>query len=234
MAIKRSVEEAGASAARPRRQHLKRIKISPTHEDTDNSSEASSGSVSEDSALRSSPQPSDPERNSSMSSLEPSAANGDDDSESSISSTSSEDSEIDSDSETEITTIGQPKKPPIHKQGLQEGAQDLRSRLSSFLPQMAEANRLLADKSDGYSLEEVGEDEQHIEMNLGLGVLEQQGEEDAENSLDESSDEEDVGEELPAFSEGVNGVKQDREADVLGKLMGQDRKRQKVGIQEAD
>jgi hypothetical protein len=55
----------------------------------------------------------------------------------------------------------------------QAGSGDLRTRLSAFLPQLAQANKVLEDGQEIHNMEDVEEDEQHIEMNLGLGVLEE-------------------------------------------------------------
>lgn len=51
---------------------------------------------------------------------------------------------------------------------------DLKSRLSAFLPQMEKANKELEDAGDAlnHRIDDVGADEdRYIEMNLGLGVL---------------------------------------------------------------
>jgi Domain of unknown function (DUF4598) len=49
---------------------------------------------------------------------------------------------------------------------------DLRARLATFLPQISKANETL---SDAQRIDDVGDDEQqYIEMNLGLGVLSEQ------------------------------------------------------------
>jgi len=233
MSLKRpAADDTNTPASRPRRQNFKRIKLSPAAQDeATNSSEPSSGSVSEDSALRSSPQPSDHTRNSGMSSLPPSGVDEEDGSESSVSSTSSESSGLESEDEAEITTIGRPKKPVISREGMSE---DLRARLAGFLPQMADANRLLESQPEGWSLEDVGEGEQFIEMSLGLGVLEEQGDGGDSSDESESDQEEGLEDDLPASSDGVKRSQQDREADVLGKLMGQSRSRHKVGIQDAE
>lgn len=76
--------------------------------------------------------------------------------------------------EEEVVTVGGPKKPRINPKIL-SNAQDLQARLKSFLPQLQQANTELAAKGPGLSMEDVEDDEQHIEMNLGLGVLETKG-----------------------------------------------------------
>lgn len=63
------------------------------------------------------------------------------------------------------------RKPPI---SAMNQASDLRTRLSTFLPELRKANADLQNSPDGRvnRLDEVPEDEEHyIEMNLGLGVL---------------------------------------------------------------
>ena len=78
-------------------------------------------------------------------------------------------------------------------------------------------------------------------MDLGLGVLEEQGEgikvrDEQDNDEDEESDEEEVGtqERLQARREDnmdeTDG--QQPEKDLLGKLMGQTRTKRKAGIEE--
>ncbi|KAK3708586.1 hypothetical protein LTR37_011481, partial [Vermiconidia calcicola] len=166
---------------------------------------------------------------SSMSSLQPS--NHEDDSESSVS-TSSDESSV-SDDEAEIITIGGPKKPDMRQLSIADESQDLKARLSSFLPQFADANRLLTSGAERHNIEDVEEDEQHIEMNLGLGVLEEQGdsdddssnEDEEENPLDEDAD-------VAASSGTVKRTAEDRDANVMSKLMGQSAKERKAGVEE--
>ncbi|KAI8372548.1 hypothetical protein EDC96DRAFT_52232 [Choanephora cucurbitarum] len=65
------------------------------------------------------------------------------------------------------------------------GSSDILSRVQAFLPQMKEANEQLkhADPSK-LDIENVDDQEQYIEMNLGLGVFEEKKDES-----DSSSDE---------------------------------------------
>ncbi|KAK3675632.1 hypothetical protein LTR37_021550 [Vermiconidia calcicola] len=158
-----------------------------------------------------------------MSSLQPS--NHEDDSESSVS-TSSDESLV-SDDEAEIITIGGPKKPDMRQLSTAGESRDLKARLSSFLPQ------LLASGSERHNIEDVEENEQHIEMNLGLGVLEEQGDSD-DDSSNEDSDDDGADEELdvPASSGAVKRAAEDRDANVMSKLMGQPAKERKAGVEE--
>ncbi|KAK8220018.1 hypothetical protein M8818_000434 [Zalaria obscura] len=101
---------------------------------------------------------------------------------------------------------------------------DLRSRLSSFLPQLAAANAELEQLAqngglEGKRFEDVDEGAEggYIEMELGLGVLEEKRE---GGEYGDDADEED--------EEGED------EDDHLGRLMGQVRKGQNLGIQEVD
>lgn len=89
--------------------------------------------------------------------------------------------------------------------------------MKSFLPQLAEANSKL--ESEGakkeFSMEDVKDDEPHIEMNLGLGVLKEKSGKEGE----ESSDSEDEEEEEEGEGE-VSPERKRKEKDVMGKLMG--------------
>ena len=70
-----------------------------------------------------------------------------------------------------IQNLPRAKKPPI---SALHPASDLRTRLSSFLPELQKANADLHDSSGPQArrLDEVADDEEHyIEMDLGLGVL---------------------------------------------------------------
>jgi hypothetical protein len=52
------------------------------------------------------------------------------------------------------------------------GSSDLRSRVASFLPQLRKANEELVAAGDDQRIDAVAEDQdQYIEMDLGLGVL---------------------------------------------------------------
>ncbi|SMQ47617.1 unnamed protein product [Zymoseptoria tritici ST99CH_1A5] len=178
MVTKRSIDALEEiSTQRSSARDRKRSRISAL-DARSNSSVASSEPLSEPSAMQSTP-PLDRHLEQSSASSVPSQ--GQDESEPSASSTSSpsasesssEDGEDDS-MEEEVVTVGGPKKPRINPKIL-SNAQDLQARLKSFLPQLQQANTELAAKGPGLSMEDVEDDEQHIEMNLGLGVLETKG-----------------------------------------------------------
>jgi hypothetical protein len=230
MRTKRSADDTEQIQARPRRENPKRVRLSSI-EDA-NSSDPSSCSVSEDSALQSSPPISEHTRESSLSSLQPS--NREHHSDEGLSSSTSDDIS-DSESDDVIITIGGPKKPEISSSLFSDGAEDLRARLSTLLPQLAEANNKLKDGRNVYSIEDVEEDEQHIEMNLGLGVLEEKGQDDTSISSEDSSDfEEELegNEDVPASSRCETRVKDNKASDVMSDLLGQQNVRQKAGIED--
>lgn len=232
MAVKRPAEEPHQLRSRPRRETTKRTKLSPI-ENAD-SSEPSSCSVSEDSALRSSPPASEHTRQSSLSSMN--ATSVEDDEEESVSSSTSSDTS-DEESDDAIINVGGPKKPDISSSLFSDGAaEDIRTRLKTLLPQLAKANNLLLNGDNVDSMEDVEEDEEHIEMNLGLGVLEEKTE-DADDSSDssKSSVDEDghqTRQALPASSAPVKRSNKDREVDAMGELLGRDMDKQKIGIED--
>ena len=147
---------------------------------------------------------SDSKSNSELARVEESGSDEDSASSSSSASESDSDSHAESDSPHSPT-----HDEPTHQP-------DLKSRLASFLPQLAAANQTLShseridDVSDG--------EEQYIEMNLGLGVLSETpengkakgGEEEIrtrENEDDDESGEDGNGEDL--LSVLVSNVKSD-------------------------
>ncbi|KAI6884476.1 hypothetical protein KC318_g6689 [Hortaea werneckii] len=221
MTYKRSSAELAGAPARPPSKELKRTRLSPSTQQRSNSSEPSSCSVSEDSAARSTPPTSTHEQNSSLSS-----PSSDDESDTASSlSTSSEES---------VHTIGGPRKPEMNGQTSTESARDLQSRLSAFLPQLAAANQQLQTDGGGHSFEDVEDGEQHIEMNLGLGVLEEKRD-DGSSSSEESSDEDEVmqdGVDAPAPAGAEKQGPDSKDTHVLEKLKGEGRRDQKGGIQE--
>ena len=233
MGTKRTADDLEPSVPRTRREAPKRAKLSSSAENDKDSSEPSSCSVSEDSALQSSPQPSPRDRVSSMSSLEITDAGSD--SESSISSDS--DSDVSESEGEEIPTVGGPKKPNIRRIGAENGNGDLKARIAAFLPQMKEANGLLTSEGGMRSIEDVEDGEQHIEMNLGLGVLEEQkDEDDSEGSgSSEDSEREDGGNEEPdvPVSSAARGPSPSRkETRVMDKLKGHRTGGRNAGIEE--
>jgi len=233
MARKRGAEELEAVPMRPRREAPKRTKVSSSDETRSNSSVPSSCSVSEDSALQSSPAVSEDTRQSSASSL---GSEDNDDAQSSLSDSSEESSDAETDDENNerIVTLGGPKKPQMGTGALSD-AQDLQSRLSVFLPQLAAANRSLDEDGGSYNIEDIEDDEQHIEMNLGLGVLEEKREDDTSSSDESSEDESELEEEdvdMPVSSGAAKREQSDRDTHVMDKLLGQRRGLQKGGIAE--
>lgn len=135
-------------------------------------------------------------------------------SEDSDSSMSDDDSSSSDDNDSEdVATVTTGKKPDFSSARVASGAPSLEDRLKAFLPQLAEANSALGEEgANKYSMEDVGDDEPHIEMSLGLGVLEETKGKEGEDS---SEDEDEGGEEGGEASEGRG-----KEKDVMGKLMG--------------
>lgn len=138
----------------------------------------------------------------------------------------SPDSEADDSSETSETSSAAQDDKPQEQPSLQ-------SRLAAFLPQLAAANKELEDlksrgQIDSARLDNVGNDEErYIEMDLGLGVLEERRDGDSDASSEsESSDEEEAGDETKAAER--------KETHRLAKLMGQAPSQDKPGIQEMD
>lgn len=125
---------------------------------------------------------------------------------------------------------------------------DLKSRLQTFLPQMAAANAELEKLAqegglEGKRLEDVGEGDEYVEMELGLGVMEEkkEGDDSSDETSDESSDDssEDSSEEDDDDDEKEQKKKQkekeQKEKDILGRLMGHKQGREKAaGIQEVE
>ncbi|THZ84192.1 hypothetical protein D6C84_04309 [Aureobasidium pullulans] len=125
---------------------------------------------------------------------------------------------------------------------------DLKSRLQTFLPQMAAANAELEKLAqegglEGKRLEDVGVGDEYVEMELGLGVMEEkkEGDDSSDETSDESSDDssEDSSEEDDDDDEKEQKKKQkekeQKEKDILGRLMGHKQGREKAaGIQEVE
>ncbi|KAI1915968.1 hypothetical protein LOZ61_001308 [Ophidiomyces ophidiicola] len=144
----------------------------------------------------------------------------------------------DEDSEVEgnIITITQPK-PQIRR----IPASELSSRLSAFLPVLKAANEdlerdIVAGKLIRAEIHDEGEsvneetggkqpESQYIEMNLGLGVLEQNQDQVSETSSDEAS--------TPIENEGGQ-ARPEKDTNVLDKLMGSKSKVKKPVIHEMD
>ncbi|KAH9828921.1 zinc finger protein AEBP2-like [Teratosphaeria destructans] len=229
MANKRAANVMDAPSSTARRHQVKRTKILSAEQRSD-SSAASSTAISEDSAMQSTPSASDqPSRHSSFSSMQPSV---EDDRESSLSSSSEEPSD-DDDSEEEVITIGGPKKPEIGANGLVGGASDLQARIAALLPQLAAANRELEREGQNHSMEDVQDGEQHIEMDLGLGVLEEQGEDvDRSDATSDGEDEAEVPGDIPNSSNAAGRKAVCKDRSVMCKLMGRPTDRKKAGIED--
>jgi hypothetical protein len=146
------------------------------------------------------------------------------DSDASSSSEESDDSISEEDNDDEIATIKPGTKPNFSAQ-VASGAPSLADRLKSFLPQMAEANsKLEQGDANEYSMEAVKDDEPHIEMDLGLGVLEETNGKDGEDSDDDEDEEKDG-------DASASPERKRKEKDVMGKLMGK-KENQTAGIEE--
>ncbi|KAF7113618.1 hypothetical protein CNMCM5793_002974 [Aspergillus hiratsukae] len=134
-----------------------------------------------------------------------------------------------------LPRISAQQKPRIHRMAKEPG---LLSRLSAFLPKMKSANEdlereIAAGRGKDLQLdeEENQEEGQYIEMNLGLGVLEEKR---ADGSS--STDDEEIGDGPgPANDEDAAGLdtRLKKDSDILDKLMGKKRSSdQKPAIQE--
>lgn len=250
MALKRSSSEAGFEAVRTSRPSSKRTHKIPSGKDR---SDASTRSVSDVSAtataLERSPVASAETAATSTSSVStstPSVNSSHSDSDGSSSSSGDNDGEADESDperndrvrnkiEPEVITLRAPtshRKPPIDSARVQIYAKELQARLEEFMPKLRQANSELATRGNGLNIEDVGEDEQHIEMNLGLGVLEQKtcgGERSDGGILTKKRDQK---EESDGGSDDGE-EKDEEEGNVLSRLLNANRSNQgKVGIQE--
>ncbi|KAJ5301487.1 hypothetical protein N7508_006350 [Penicillium antarcticum] len=122
------------------------------------------------------------------------------------------------DPSSSLPHIGGRPKPRIHRM---KGDSELLSRLSAFLPQMKTANEDLqreieAGRVGDLVLDNADEGgEQYIEMDLGLGVLEEK------KDGDSSSEDDDDKEESKTGSAATGNTSQDlKDSDIIGKLMG--------------
>jgi hypothetical protein len=154
------------------------------------------------------------------------------DSSSSLSSSSEESSDGGESDEHDIITVGGPKKPAMSMaHDLSSGAVDLRARVSALLPQLAAANTQLTEgDANTWSMEDVRDDEQHIEMDLGLGVLEEIESNDSDTSEEPSEEEPDA----TMFPDAV-ALDLQPETHVLDRLMHVQEKsgrHERVGIEE--
>lgn len=150
------------------------------------------------------------------------------DSEDAASSSESDDnSTSDEDEEQEQIATVTAKTKPNFSARVASGAPSLEDRLKSFLPQMAAANSKLEEGGENeYSMEAVKDDEPHIEMDLGLGVLEETNGKEGEDGDHSSDDEEEAD-----GDEAGSPERKRKEKDVMGKLMGK-KENQTAGIEE--
>ena len=74
--------------------------------------------------------------------------------------------------EADMISLPAQSKPSMSSSTTVTGSSDLRSRIASFLPQLRKANEELVTAGDDQRIDAVAEDQdQYIEMDLGLGVL---------------------------------------------------------------
>ena len=163
-----------------------------------------------------------PSESVSSSSEEDEEEDEEDDSSEADSDSDEEDGEDEEDEERDEEATRVPTKPNMRV----NEAGDLKSRLAAFLPQLAESNlqiEQLKKRGEYKGMEDVEEGSQYIEMDLGLGVLEEKkpGQEEEEEDEDEKMEE-------------AGGAGDKKEEDVLGKLMGYKKGRPNVGISEVD
>ncbi|KAK2853333.1 hypothetical protein FQN49_005166 [Arthroderma sp. PD_2] len=108
----------------------------------------------------------------------------------------------------------------------------LRARLASFLPSLKAANEdlerdIAAGKMMGLEVDSEEEGQgQYIEMNLGLGVLQEGEDEDGEQSSEENESSE------SSASSGSSGKPTKQEKNIISKLMGNKADQQKPKIEE--
>ncbi|KAL0263573.1 hypothetical protein SLS55_002554 [Diplodia seriata] len=213
-----------ATATLPRRSGRKSSPSLPNGEGTaTNPTAAPTAAAHDDQTMD---EASDAESDSSVvsSSSEEPSSESDDDSE------DEEDTPMDTD---EITSLPLPPDPETRRRIYQRQAppsSSLGDRLKAFLPQLAAANEELerdraAGKLAAMSLENVGEDDDnYIEMNLGLGVLKER---DPNKMESDSESDEDADDEMDTGADG-----QETKEDVLAKLMGKKKPKAGPGIQE--
>lgn len=248
MALKRAIDDTEQPICQAESPALrKRARLSPSATTLSDSSAMSPDSISRSSALSSSPGVTARRQESSVSSV---PSHGD--AEDSDSSTESSDDNAswtagggDDDDDADETvceanvpvTIGGPKKPTIDA-GVLSGASDLASRLKAFLPQMQQANSELARKGAGMSMEDVDDDAEHIEMSLGLGVLEQKKVNDLDDLLRKESQTCSNSEENSESDDDDDDDKASKdEPDVLDRLMNMERdmvRNRQPGIEEVE
>ncbi|EME86030.1 uncharacterized protein MYCFIDRAFT_81976 [Pseudocercospora fijiensis CIRAD86] len=224
MPPKRSSTEAGLETISRTRHLTKRPRRMPNHE---RSSDSESSGPSSASDLESSPVASANTAATSTSSIASSTSSDSESSDESSDGSDSED-EVQDDPDAEIITIRPTtSKPSIDPARVKSYAKELQARLDDFMPRLRQANNDLAAKGSSLSMEDVTEGEQHIEMNLGLGVLEQTG--------DESNKSGDVAvraeAKSPSSSDDADEASDD-EANIMSRLMSAPATNGKISIQE--
>ncbi|MCJ1224306.1 hypothetical protein MMC12_000951 [Toensbergia leucococca] len=190
---------------------------SSSESDSDSDSQSgsdSSGSRSESSSSASSDSPNEQSEASSSSSS---------------SSNSGSSSDSDSDSEIDSRSSSAPSPPPPYSV-TDPHPRSLLSRLSSLLPTLAAANKTLeVERAEGVlwerDIENLGseEDGRYIEMDLGLGVLEEKCTRNRSNSSSS------IGSSSSSSSETETNPPKER--DILGRLMGRGSKPERPEIQ---
>ncbi|MCJ1354096.1 MAG: hypothetical protein MMC33_004083 [Icmadophila ericetorum] len=129
-------------------------------------------------------------------------------------------------------------------QSIAPEASSLQSRLSSFIPSLAAANQELEyERREGRivdrDIENLGNGGEgtYIEMNLGLGVLEEKGSHDSDTESVSSMSSSSSSSSSPDSNVNQDGASLEaggKEKDVLGKLMGRERNRDRPTIQIVD
>ncbi|KAI9837251.1 MAG: hypothetical protein M1819_000325 [Sarea resinae] len=149
-----------------------------------------------------------------------------------------------------IPTLPRRQKPDISRTAFAPGSSALLSRLSSFLPELAAANASLeedrlAGRLGERNIENVDEEDggQYIEMNLGLGVLEEKdpnassSSSDSDTSSDSDSDDSNDDESDKSNSK-TNGAEATKAKDrtVMDSLMGtkSSKSKSKPAIEEVE
>ena len=122
------------------------------------------------------------------------------------------------------------------------------SRLNQFLPVLRTANEELASAPEAHNIEAVGDDQQYIEMNLGLGVLEEVKRDSSDSESDSDSEGESDGDRDNILAAILKASRRDAkkesstegegqkvaEEGVLAEIMGEKKEGRKVGIEVMD
>ncbi|QIW94502.1 hypothetical protein AMS68_000020 [Peltaster fructicola] len=127
-------------------------------------------------------------------------------------------------SDEDITTVNRHSKPSFVLPA-SLSSHSLHDRLRSFLPELAQSNEKLAHETNK-SLEDVGDEEEHISMELGLGVLEQQPDESDKDETDSGSDS------SKDSKDHATPVLSKADDDHMRKLLGQSTSVEKANIEE--